>query len=68
MSKEAQQVYDVLLMYERGSNSKDIQGYLSAFPQNLRSSIIDLFEELVSEDKICLYSISTGYEWTCCMK
>lgn len=68
MTKEAQQVYDVLLRYKRGSNSKDIQGYISVFPQNLQNSIIDLFEELVYEEKICHYSIFTGYEWTCCMK
>lgn len=68
MTKEAQQVYNVLSMYERESHCKNIQGYLSAFPQNLQNSIIDLFEELVYEEKICLYTIFNGYEWTCSMK
>lgn len=68
MTKEAKVIYDILLKCEKESNNKNIQGFLSVFPEDMRCSIIDLFEELTYEDRICGYTIFTGREWTCNMK
>lgn len=65
MTKDAKRIYELLINLAEKNDDAYIGGYISFFPKDLHNSILDIFEELVSDEIISEYNFSTFYEWEC---